>query len=408
MTIAFVEAGAGNAAPWTKPVDLPFHANNPYSAIGEVDDEILATFFDARIRFLPTSRPSQELAAAITHNGQEYVGDYVPPTTFSQFYVNQTAGDTTTHEFGVDVFDVVLDKQPASEVVFDLNISDLGIATLDTQQLVFTPENWNVAQRVAVRGVDNFVVNADRTVEITIAVNAGLSDAEFAVLDTQTITATIVDDDQVPIVGDFNQDRRVDAADLAAWSEGYALSAINLLNGSASFIIRPSNGDIDRDQDVDGTDFLTLQRNLGTQPSPGDLSGDDHVNVVDLEFWQVAYGDDARGDIDRDGDSDGTDFLAWQRNRTTSTPAVAALASDVPSIDAVLGIDEQEDEPDEDEFVADRVFTEAMGSSDEARLSLAAAAVEWGRREASNVDRDPSSAKAGPWLDEELIERIFS
>lgn len=405
-TISFVEAGSDQTVPWTKPTDLDFHANNPYSALGQLDAKFLAAFMSGRVEGLSSTLSVAELAARITHNGGESLDDVQPFEPTAQFYVNQTAGDTTTNEFGVDVFDVVLDKQPASDVVFDLIISNLGIATLDTQQLVFTPENWNVAQRIAVRGVDNFVVNADRTVEISIAVNAGLSDAEFAILDTQTIAATIVDDDLVPIVADFNQDRRVDAADLAAWSEGYTFSTVNFRNGSESFIIRPSNGDIDRDQDVDGTDFLTLQRNLGTQPSPGDLSGDDHVDLVDLEFWQVAYSDDARGDIDLDGDSDGTDFLAWQRNHSAPTPTVAVLASDVPPIDAVLGLDEEE-EPDEDEFFANQVLAEAVGSSAEPDSALAAAAAQWSRSEAANAERDSSNATSGPWLDDELIERVF-
>jgi phospholipase/lecithinase/hemolysin len=57
--------------------------------------------------------------------------------------------------------------------------------------------------------------------------------------------------DGVP--GDFNADGHVNAADLAAWRQGFAAA------GAA----RPTAGDADNDRDVDGADFLTWQRNLG-------------------------------------------------------------------------------------------------------------------------------------------------
>ncbi len=50
--------------------------------------------------------------------------------------------------------------------------------------------------------------------------------------------------------GDVNSDGRVDSLDLGAWSAGYGLTAGALL----------SDGDADRDGDVDGADWLMLQR----------------------------------------------------------------------------------------------------------------------------------------------------
>jgi glucosylceramidase len=47
---------------------------------------------------------------------------------------------------------------------------------------------------------------------------------------------------------------------------------------------------------------------------PGDFNGDGLVNGGDLEAWSAAYGVNALADGDQDGDSDGADFLIWQRN----------------------------------------------------------------------------------------------
>lgn len=58
--------------------------------------------------------------------------------------------------------------------------------------------------------------------------------------------------------GDFNLDGKVDSLDLDAWSAGFAITSGAEL----------SEGDADRDGDVDGADFLLLQRSLlaSTQP----------------------------------------------------------------------------------------------------------------------------------------------
>ncbi len=63
---------------------------------------------------------------------------------------------------------------------------------------------------------------------------------------------------------DFNGDSRVDGTDLAAWSANFGLAA-----GAA-----PSQGDADRDFDVDGFDFLAWQRQLDANaPSVAALTG---------------------------------------------------------------------------------------------------------------------------------------
>ena len=47
---------------------------------------------------------------------------------------------------------------------------------------------------------------------------------------------------------------------------------------------------------------------------PGDFNADQMVDQLDFVQWQNAYGRDGSADSDLDRDSDGSDFLAWQRN----------------------------------------------------------------------------------------------
>jgi hypothetical protein len=47
--------------------------------------------------------------------------------------------------------------------------------------------------------------------------------------------------------------------------------------------------------------------------SPADFNADSLVNAADLDVWRGAYATNALGDADNDFDSDGADFLLWQR-----------------------------------------------------------------------------------------------
>ena len=47
---------------------------------------------------------------------------------------------------------------------------------------------------------------------------------------------------------------------------------------------------------------------------------------ADLQKWKLDFGMSAGSDADGDGDSDGADYLVWQRNLGQSAAAVVAAA----------------------------------------------------------------------------------
>jgi len=59
------------------------------------------------------------------------------------------------------------------------------------------------------------------------------------------------------------------------------------------------SGDFEPDEDVDGTDFLTWQRNLGTSGPAGDANHDGVVDGSDLAAWEQNYGSGGVGTIAR-------------------------------------------------------------------------------------------------------------
>ncbi|MBA3481268.1 MAG: hypothetical protein H0T51_05580, partial [Pirellulales bacterium] len=120
------------------------------------------------------------------------------------------------------------------------------------------------------------------------------------------------------IAGDFDEDGGVDGDDLTRWQTGFG-------TGSAHM-----QGNADGDGDVDGADFLTWQRQVGSAPivaaaesipEPGALALM-LLSSCGFAFYFARYRDALSGkaqlgDADGDNDSDGADFLLWQRQQGT-------------------------------------------------------------------------------------------
>ena len=95
----------------------------------------------------------------------------------------------------------------------------------------------------------------------------------------------------------------------------------------------------------DGTGNFTQGQTVTVEEEPGstwaaDFNKDGMVNGVDLTTWKSAFGVSNLGDADGDGDSDGADFLVWQRQYTgpNATAAAAAVPEPVSAAMAVAGI----------------------------------------------------------------------
>jgi len=49
------------------------------------------------------------------------------------------------------------------------------------------------------------------------------------------------------------------------------------------------------------------------QSLASDFNTDTFVDEQDLQLWEQGFGDSRAGDADHNGDTDGADFLVWQR-----------------------------------------------------------------------------------------------
>jgi len=121
------------------------------------------------------------------------------PEPEAGFTVAESGGTTVVAEnAGTDTFTVVLDAQPASDVVLTLSSHSTAEATVSAATLTFTTNNWDVAQPVTVTGVDDNFDRDDATT-VTVAVDDANSDDAFDAVADQVITVTCTDDDTTEV-----------------------------------------------------------------------------------------------------------------------------------------------------------------------------------------------------------------
>ena len=91
-----------------------------------------------------------------------------------------------------------------------------------------------------------------------------------------------------------------------------------------------------KDEHVYFDDFLVTV-------SLADFTGDNMVDTADLAAWDAGFGTSAganfsQGDADRDGDVDGADFLYWQREVSPSGTTLASVPEPATGLLALLGM----------------------------------------------------------------------
>ena len=111
----------------------------------------------------------------------------------------ESAGITEVSETGTtDTFTVVLTAQPAADVVFNVASANTNEVTVDKATLTFTSANWDQAQTVTVTGIDDAVVDGEKTTAVSITINVAQSDPQFSNVTAQSIAVKTRDDEPAP------------------------------------------------------------------------------------------------------------------------------------------------------------------------------------------------------------------
>ncbi|HIK09192.1 MAG TPA: hypothetical protein IGS52_02815, partial [Oscillatoriaceae cyanobacterium M33_DOE_052] len=108
--------------------------------------------------------------------------------------VTPTAGLATTEAGETATFTVVLNTQPTADVTINLSSDNTAEGIVNQPSLTFTPANWNTAQTVTVRGVDDLIADRDIAYNI-ITAPATSTDANYNGINGADVTVTNTDDD---------------------------------------------------------------------------------------------------------------------------------------------------------------------------------------------------------------------
>jgi hypothetical protein len=101
-------------------------------------------------------------------------------------------GLTTTEAGGTATFQLSLTSEPYANVTIALTSGDLTEGTVSPASVTFTPTNWNVAQTITLKGVDDFVDDGD--VAYTVQLVGSSTDPGYNGR-TGSVSAKNVDDD---------------------------------------------------------------------------------------------------------------------------------------------------------------------------------------------------------------------
>ena len=97
---------------------------------------------------------------------------------------------------GAGSINIVLNSQPDGDVVLSISSSDTSEASVSNQTITFTSDNWNQQQTVTILGVDDNMIDGNKTVDIIVSVDPSTADSTgFALLANQLSSVTVTDDD---------------------------------------------------------------------------------------------------------------------------------------------------------------------------------------------------------------------
>ena len=169
---------------WTEPQIATVTGIDDEESDGIQTTDVVFSIDDARSHHSFHALPDQAVEVSTTDD--DTVG----------FTVFVSGEDTRVEESGAtDVLSVVLNQEPASRVLLRVSSSDLTEAVVSLPFLTFTPANWAQTQAITLIGVDDDVVDGDKTTLLTIGVDDALSDDLFDPLPDQRVQVTTLDDD---------------------------------------------------------------------------------------------------------------------------------------------------------------------------------------------------------------------
>jgi hypothetical protein len=120
----------------------------------------------------------------------------------SGFTITESGGSTSVNEnLTEDTFTVKLTAKPTNDVVFNVTSNDTSEATVSPASLTFTALNWDTAQTVTLKGVQDVIDDDNQTSTIIVSINQSSTlDDNYDSVVSQNVNFTTIDDESAPLV----------------------------------------------------------------------------------------------------------------------------------------------------------------------------------------------------------------
>jgi len=139
---------------------------------------------------LTISNPSSGIGLGTTTNQSVTIAD----NDTAGITITPTTGLTTTEAGGKATFTVQLKSQPTANVTVGLTSDNTAEGTVSPTSVTFTNANWNVAQTVTATGVDDNLVDGNKTYNIVTAA-ATSTDPNYNGVNPTDVAVTNTDND---------------------------------------------------------------------------------------------------------------------------------------------------------------------------------------------------------------------
>ena len=190
-------------------------------------------------------------------------------------------GDLVTSEAGGQAqFSVVLDSQPTATVTVPIKSLNLQEGTVDVKQLVFTTANWSTPQTFTVRGVDEVLVDGDKSYQISIG-KLKTKDKAFKAVAASTRTLTNIDND-IPAI-------QVTAGQILQTTEGggKATFTVRLATKPTANVVIPLQSSNTLEGKV--TSSLTFTKLNWNKPQTVTITGVNDSQIDGAQAYQIAF-----------------------------------------------------------------------------------------------------------------------
>ncbi|MBT7608125.1 MAG: hypothetical protein HN576_00110, partial [Bacteriovoracaceae bacterium] len=259
-----------------------------------------------------------------------------------------------TSEAGIfQTFTIVLTSQPAADVTIPVSSSDTGEGTLSPSLIVFTDQNWNVAQTITVTGVDDSA--QDGHIEYTALTSAVISsDRNYDGLNPADIYLRNLDNDSPAITVDWNStSNRIYIFESGGQHQvDYVLDSqptddvvINLSSNDlteatvtpSSLTFTAENWNIEQTATVHSVDDTNRDGDKNVNLDGTVNSSDGNYNGITVERVKFKCIDDERTEILVSPDTDKNNRLTTTEGITSTTIEVYLTAA--PTDDVTMDVD---------------------------------------------------------------------